>query len=344
MPRLSGPEDRRAELARFLTVALGARHVTIDAIDRLSGGAIQENYGLDLSVADGPHAGSHRLVLRMDAPSGVAVSHSRAQEFAILRAVHAAGVKIPEPIALCADAGVLGRPFYLMRRLAGTAGGHILTRDDKWAGDRVTLAFELGRQLATLHKLHPPQAGLDFLPMPVGSPARAAVAEYRAWLAKYREPRPALEWGLAWLDAHAPSQTGLVLCHRDFRTGNYLVDAHGLSGVLDWEFAGWGDPAEDLGWFCAKCWRFGVNAREAGGVGARADFYRGYQSVAGGTIDPQRVAYWEIMAHARWAVIAIQQGERHVSGDEPSLSLALTGRRVAELEYELLRMTAPETW
>jgi hypothetical protein len=47
------------------------------------------------------------------------------------------------------------------------------------------------------------------------------------------------------------------------------------------------------------------------------------------------------MAHARWAVVALQQGERHVSGDEASLALALTGRRIAELEFELLRRTSP---
>ena len=44
----------------------------------------------------------------------------------------------------------------------------------------------------------------------------------------------------------------------------------------------------------------------------------------------------------RWAVIAIQQGERHVSGGEESLHLALTGRVRAELEWELLRMTDPK--
>jgi hypothetical protein len=51
--------------------------------------------------------------------------------------------------------------------------------------------------------------------------------------------------------------------------------------------------------------------------------------------------YWEIMAHARWAVIALQQGERFVGGGEASLDLALTGRRIAELEYEMLAMIDP---
>jgi hypothetical protein len=47
------------------------------------------------------------------------------------------------------------------------------------------------------------------------------------------------------------------------------------------------------------------------------------------------------MAHIRWAVIALQQGERHASGREFSLEHALTGRMAAELELAVLRMTAP---
>jgi hypothetical protein len=38
----------------------------------------------------------------------------------------------------------------------------------------------------------------------------------------------------------------------------------------------------------------------------------------------------------RWAVLALQQGERHCSGEQRSLELALTGRMVPELEFDLL--------
>lgn len=334
--------DPGAALARFLVGALGARSVTVGRLAKLSGGAIQENWAADAVVTGGAHAGRIALVVRTDAPSGVAVSHGRAHEYAILRAARAAGVMVPEPLALCEDRAVLGKPFYVMRRAAGTAAPHILTRDDKWKGDRGRLVEQLGRELARLHRIVPPAEGLSFLSIPKASPALAAIAEYRHWLDGYRDPRPALEWGLAWLAERAPAAETLVLCHRDFRTGNYMVDEQGLTAILDWEFAGWGDPMEDLGWFCARCWRFGQTAREAGGIADRAAFYRGYESEGGRRIDPARVAYWEAMAHARWAVIALQQGERHVSGSEPSLDLALTGRRVAELEWELLRMTRPE--
>jgi hypothetical protein len=45
------------------------------------------------------------------------------------------------------------------------------------------------------------------------------------------------------------------------------------------------------------------------------------------------------MAHVRWAIIALQQAQRHLSGSEPSLELALTGRIVAELEHEIMALT-----
>lgn len=325
-------------LAGWLIGALGATQVQVSNWRKLSGGAIQENWAFDAKVRGGAHAGEIACVLRTDAPTGVAVSHGRPEEFAILKAAHGAGVKVPEPLGLCADPGVLGKPFYVMRRLDGTALGHILVNDSKWPGDRVKLARDLGAELAKLHMIAPPSAELTFLKVPDSSPALAAIAEYRAWLDSHLDPRPALEFALRWLERHAPPKGAIALCHRDYRTGNYMVDGEGLTGILDWEFAGWSDPLEDLGWFCAKCWRFGRWDREAGGVGGRGDFLAGY----GQAVDANALRYWEIMAHARWAVIALQQGERFVGGGEMSLDLALTGRRVAELEFELLTMIAPD--
>jgi len=336
-----GGRDARPALARWLIGALGARSVQVSRFDRLEGGAIQENWALDASVSGGRFSGRQEFVLRTDAASRVASSHSRAHEFALLEAGFRAGVTVPEPIALADDGEVLGKPFYVMRRIAGTAAGHVLVRDDRWRGDRVALAERLGRELARIHAIRPAAGALDFLRVPGGKPGVIAVAALRAWLDGYRAARPALEWSLRWLEREAPPLGRVTLVHRDFRTGNYMVDESGLTGILDWEFAGWGDPDEDIGWFCAKCWRFGAVAREAGGIAARADFYRGYEAESGRAIEPAAIAYWEVMAHARWAVVALQQGERHVSGEESSLALALTGRRIAELEYEMLQSTRP---
>jgi aminoglycoside phosphotransferase (APT) family kinase protein len=118
-----------------------------------------------------------------------------------------------------------------------------------------------------------------------------------------------------------------------------MVEGGVLSGVLDWEFAGWGDPREDLGWFTARCWRFARPDLEAGGVGHLDDLLAGYRSVAPLDLDRDTLRFWQVMAHLRWAVIALQQAERHLCGQQRSLELALTGRLVSELEQELLLLT-----
>lgn len=326
-------------LEAFIARCAGATSARLLDSRLLSGGAIQENWLLDVDILDGPMAGVLHSVLRCDSPSVVSASHGRAQEFALLQAVFDAGVSVPEPLWLCTDKKVLERPFFIMRRVAGTAAAHLLTKNDDLGGDRTALAERLGQELARIHSIRPPRLTLEFLPRYDEAPAIYLIKRLRQALDRHTTPHPVLEWGLRWLERHAPARRELRLCHRDYRTGNYMVDETGLTGILDWEFAGWSDPLEDIGWFCAKCWRFNRSDREAGGIGQREDFYRGYERESGKPIDRDQVRYWEVMAHVNWAMIAIQQAQRHSSGEEQSLLLALTGHIVPELEWQILNMT-----
>ncbi len=149
-------------LAAFIAAASGAHDVRIDRCERMSGGAIQENYALDVRV-DGRE---ERLVLRKDAPSRVTVSRTRVQEFALLRAAFAAGVSVPEPLWASDDPALAGAPFFIMRRVAGTAVGRRIVRDETLGGDRTTLAARLAEQLARIHAIHPPRTDLAFLGEP----------------------------------------------------------------------------------------------------------------------------------------------------------------------------------
>ncbi|MGE0117649.1 MAG: phosphotransferase family protein [Dongiaceae bacterium] len=340
---LADDKAAQARLCRFLAASAGAESASLAHLAPLRGGAIQENWAVDVVFAGGGMAGRHALVLRADAPSRVATSHSRPQEFALLRLAHGAGVTVPEPLWCCDDPAVIGRAFYLMRRMPGIAAGHRIVKDLSLGGDRDALAERLGRELARIHAITPqsvarlPGGGaVGFLVPSSGRPGLDAVALYRAYLDALDDPRPAVEWGLRWLELNAAPAAEIVLVHQDFRTGNYLVDAAGLTAILDWEFCAWGDPMADIGWFCAKCWRFGAIGCEAGGIATRAPFYRGYEAESGRRIDPAAVRYWEVAAHVRWAVIALQQAARHLSGRERSLELALTGRILPELELEIL--------
>ncbi len=321
-----------AALTNWLIAATGDDRLRIADLSRLSGGAIQQNWALDVETEAGPR----RWVLRTDAPAVLAVSLPRAAEYALLRAARAAGVTVAEPLLLCEDASVIGRPFFIMARAEGIAAGHRVVKDAALGGGRAALVRTLGRELARIHRIRPPQPDLAFLGPPPADAARAMIAAMRARLDAGGTPRPVLEWGLRALERVAPPPVAPVLCHLDFRTGNVMVDARGVTAVLDWEFAAWGDGHADLGWFCAKCWRFGNTGQEAGGIGPRADFYAGYEAESGTVIDPSRVAWWEVMATIRWAVIAADQAARHLSGQERSLELALTGHIVPELEWDIL--------
>ena len=340
MARLSLAEPEvQARLAGFIAAAAGAP-VRIREVLPLRGGAIQENWLVTAEIG----GKVREMVLRTDAPTGLAVSHGRAQEFAILQAAHGAGVSVPEPLWLCRDPAVLGRDFYLMRRIAGAAQGHRVVKDKSLGGDRAKLAERLGAELARIHSIKPGKPGLEFLTVPEGSPALAAIAALRTHLDRWERGHPALEWGLRRLELAPPPANEMVLTHQDFRTGNYMLDATSLTGILDWEFAAWGDPMTDIGWFCARCWRFGAEELEAGGIAPRVDFYRGYEQASGRRIDAPAVHFWEAMAHIRWAVIALQQAHRHIAGGERSLELALTGRLVPELELSAIALLAPGPW
>ena len=81
-------EESGPALAAWLAGATGAREARVLSLGRMEGGAIQENWALDVELVGGPRAGHHALVLRTDAPTRVAVSWNRIQEYRILESAH----------------------------------------------------------------------------------------------------------------------------------------------------------------------------------------------------------------------------------------------------------------
>jgi len=331
------PNEFRDALTHHIANQSGGS-VEIHRLEKLSGGAIQENWLLRLSIDESHLAGEHKWVLRTNSQSAVDVSMSRADEYAVLKTVHKAGVNVPEPLWLCTDLSVIGREFFVMQAVGGTAAGHRIVKDDSLVPDGSALCRELGRNLAKLHSINPPNEMLGFLPKPDRDPSLARIEQYRKFLDELPSAFPVIEWGLRWLLANKPDAIMSCLIHRDFRTGNFMVDQGTVSGILDWEFAAWGDWREDIGWLTAKCWRFGNNASVAGGIGDVSDLMAGYSAICPREISSEELRYWQVMAHVRWAIIAVQQAERHLSGQQHSLELALTGRLVPELEHNILSL------
>ena len=326
-------------LSRYLCTVFKVDSLEIISNELLSGGAIQENWALDIQLPDGS---LKQLVLRSDAPSSVSASLSRQQEYAALTVAFENGVMVPEPIAYCDDVDVVGKRFFLMTRLPGAAQPVHITRECAVKLNQgEQLADSLGRELAKIHAIPRDDTRLSFITKGIDEqqailPQR--LDTYVSFLNVLGIKRPVLQWSIAWLRHQNIPTDSACFCHSDFRTGNLLVENGTLSAVLDWEFVTIGDRHEDIGWFCAPCWRFAARHLEAGGIGQRETFYKAYEANSGNTINRDLIPVWEVMATLRWAIIALQQGARFISGEERSLELALTGRMIAELEKDLIEL------
>ncbi len=166
--------------------------------------------------------------------------------------------------------------------------------------------------------------------------------EMRGALDSLDRTTPVFEYALRWLAAHRPAPTSEPsLVHGDFRLGNLMVDDDGLVAVLDWELVHLGDPAEDLGWLCVRAWRFGQDAPVAG-LGEREELLEAYHRAGGARITPEVLRWWEVYGTLRWGVICMVQTAVFLSGRIPSVELAAVGRRVAETEWDLLLLIAPD--
>jgi aminoglycoside phosphotransferase (APT) family kinase protein len=315
-----------------LATAVG-RHlveeVRIDGLRRLSGGASRETWSFDAVAADGTR---RALVLRRD-PGDHAGWSARGTEFALLEAAHAGGVTVPRVWFLLEPDDGLGSGF-VMERVDGETIPRRILRDDAYSAARPLLARQCGEQAARIHVLDP--SPLPTLPV---QGARDQIEQYRGIIDDFGAPHPAFELGLRWLTDHAPPDPARpVLVHGDFRNGNFVVGPDGIRAVLDWELAHLGDPVEDLGWLCVKSWRFGVNDQRVGGFGTAEELLTAYRAAGGRDVDPAELRYWEVMGTLKWGVICEIQAFTHLLRAVRSVELATLGRRVAEMEWDLLEL------
>jgi aminoglycoside phosphotransferase (APT) family kinase protein len=248
-------------------------------------------------------------------------------QFEVLRLVFAAGLRVPEPVFAYDAADAMGAGF-VSAFVAGEADPRVLLRGAAFAAVRPGLVGQLAEALALLH-------GIDVTAFGMLGDADP-VATLRAQLDLYREPHPAIELGLRWLELNRLPSRKPVVVHGDFRTGNFLVDGGGLAAVLDWECCHLGDAAEDLGWFCTRSWRFGHTDLPAGGFGSREALRASYLAAGGVDVTLDEIRYWEIFGLTRWAVLNVMQAYGHVFEGRSAVTWAACGRNTALIEYDLL--------
>lgn len=310
------PEETAEQLASRLASVLGTSEVT--GLRRLSGGASRETWMF--------HADNQGFVLqrsRAGTPGGLA------DEPAVLTAVHAAGVPVPELVVNGAKSDALDRPFMIVRAVEGETIARKILRDPEFVKARAALPSDLGRAAAKLHSID-----ASLVPTLI---ADDQLERYRLVLDQLGEPHPVFEAAFRWLEMNRPASNKQCIVHGDFRLGNVMVDEKGLTAVLDWELAHIGDPMEDLGWLCVRAWRFGGDQPVAG-LGRYEELFDAYESVSGIRPDLGIVKWWETLGTLKWGIMCITQANAHLSGAVRSHELAAIGRRVCENEYDLIEL------
>jgi aminoglycoside phosphotransferase (APT) family kinase protein len=284
----------------------------------LAGGASKEAWAVD--------AGGERLLVRR-AAVGVIHKHtlSLADEFAVLQAAHEAGVKAPRPLAYIPDLD--GREAFVMERLDGETIGRRIVRME---GLPPELPTQLAEELAKIHAI--PRTRLPFL-------QEARLERMIEEFDEVGEARPAIELGLWWLREHRPPTRDPVVVHGDYRIGNLVVrPREGLVGVLDWEFVHVDEPVRDIAFALVRAWRFGVPDKRLGGIGDAAPYVERYNELTGLDVRPEELDYWELAGNVGWAIGCLTQMQRHLSGLDRSVELAVLGRLGAEVEYEICHL------
>ena len=298
----------------------------------LAGGASKETWALSVDTA----SGARELIVRRAGGGAMYSEQLTLQgEYRVIQAALNAGVTVAQPLTYLPD--LLGREAFISQRLHGESIGRRIVSRPELAQARAALPMQMARELALVHSvsLEP----LEFLPgARHGSGAAHCIARLYAELDSVHEPHPVVELALRWLTLHEPPSGGHTLVHGDFRIGNLMVSPTDLVGVLDWEFAHIGDPAEDLAWPLIRAWRFGRDDQHLGGIADLEPFLAAYNALTGREITLETLFYWEVMGNVKWAIGALTQAKRHLDGLEQSVELAVLGRLSSEMEFELLHL------
>lgn len=312
--------------------------VSFKRADRLSGGASQETYRIEIEAADGD-----RLLAMRRAPGGEHVDPAPGHpgldvEALLMRSARDAGVPEPEVFHVLTEADGLGDGF-IMEWLEGIALGARVVRSPDLDGIRNRLAYLCGEILAKIHQIDLDRTGLRQRLSVL--PPEVYVEQYWERYREYDTPQPMIDYTGRWLMDHCPKDSAHTLVHNDFRNGNVMFSPDGVVAVLDWEVAHIGDPYRDLGWICTNSWRFGRSDLPVGGFGTYEDLFAGYESVTGQPVDRDRVKFWEVFGSFWWAVGCLGMAEHYRTGPDKTVERPAIGRRSSECQVDCVNLLIP---
>ena len=197
-------------------------------------------------VTDGT---SEVIVRRPPLGHVLATAHDMAREHRVMTALAGTPVPVPVTHALCTDTEVIGAPFYVMERVAGTPFARADRLAELGAERTRAISERLVDTLADLHAVDPDSVGLaDF-----GRPDGYLERQVRRWNKQLDASRsrelPGMDELVERLEHDVPTDGDATIVHGDYRLDNLLVDTSDgdrVTAVLDWEMSTLGDPLTDV--------------------------------------------------------------------------------------------------
>jgi len=328
--------DLRDGLTRFLSEQWG-RPVTLSGIGQSTAGARRTQI---LFQADD---GERRLgLVATIVPTAAIMLNAVDAEAAVRTLAEEAGVPVPHIHGVCLDSSYVGGPFYLSALTEGESVPRRVLRLVEAEGIGTKVAAQIGDALARLHAVDWNLAPAGLVDPGPANPCETALAGAELSARGLLQPRPVFSLGLKWLEKRLPGQPARrAIIHSDVRNGNLIVSKDGLAAILDWEGSRrQGDPMEDCAWPSLRMWRFREDAKEIGGFAGVAP-YRDAYIAAGGAWDEDRYRWWKVLGTLRWGLGLAGQSHQHLDGSFKTVVMAASGRRVSELEWDLLMLIRP---
>ncbi|MGH6654661.1 MAG: phosphotransferase family protein [Actinocrinis sp.] len=177
------------------------------------------------------------------------------REYQVIRALFQANgrggrVPVAEPFLLCQDTSVIGAPFFVTAKVAGT----VYRTEKQCAALSVSQARSLAHglidTLCALHQLDVRATGLADFARTDQFLIRQVDRWDRLHAASASREVPKLSKLAAGLRAGVPAGDRVAILHGDYRLENVVVSTSSpgrIAGIIDWEAAALGDPVVDLG-------------------------------------------------------------------------------------------------
>ncbi|WP_428249978.1 phosphotransferase [Ferrovibrio sp.] len=256
---------------------------------------------------------NHVLRKRAVAKKGSTLVESIDRDYALISALHAAGLPMGQPKLVCLDEAVIGTPFYLLDYVQGR---HF--RDPNLPGmdakQRHAIYEAMARAMAQVHELDPLALGLPANGTGSDYLSRQVAALVQQYNANRTEDIGAMTRLLDWLPANVPQDGMTSLMHGNFRIDNLVFHPSEprVVALLDWDVAAVGHPLADL---AINCMPYRVTIPGMGslqgidfidtGIPGEHDYVASYCTARG----LEGIAHWNFfLAFALFRVAVMAQG------------------------------------